>query len=52
MGREIDISPHVKGKSGPRDGVFRIYYCPDAETRLLVIGHAGAHLPTSRTSRL
>ena len=52
MGREIDISPHVKGKSGPRDEVFRIYYCPDAETRLLVIGHAGAHLPTSRTSRL
>lgn len=52
MGREIDISPHVKGKSGPKDGVFRIYYCPDAETRLLVIGHAGAHLPTSRTSRL
>lgn len=51
-GREIDISPHVKGKSGPRDGLFRIYYCPDAETRLLVIGHAGAHLPTSRTSRL
>ena len=51
-GREIDISPHVKGKSGPRDETFRIYYCPDAETRLLVIGHAGAHLPTSRTSRL
>ena len=51
-GREIDISPHVKGKSGPRDGTFRIYYCPDAETRLLIIGHAGAHLPTSRTSRL
>lgn len=52
MGREIDISPHVKGKSGPRDEVFRIYYCPDAETRLLVIGHAGPHLPTSRTSKL
>lgn len=52
MGREIDISAHVKGKSGPRDELFRIYYCPDAETRLLVIGHAGPHLPTSRTSRL
>lgn len=51
-GREIDISPHVKGKSGPRDGLFRIYYCPDAESRLLVIGHAGPHLPTLRTSRL
>lgn len=51
-GREIDISAHVKGKSGPRDELFRIYYCPDAKTRLLVIGHAGPHLPTSRTSRL
>ena len=51
-GREIDITPHVKGKSGPKDEIFRIYYCADVETRLLVIGHAGAHLPTSRTSRL
>ncbi len=51
-GREIDITPHVKGKSGPRDEMFRIYYCADIETRLLVIGHAGAHLPTSRTSKL
>lgn len=51
-GREIDITPHVKGKGGPRDELFRIYYCADIETRLLVIGHAGPHLPTSRTSRL
>lgn len=52
QGREIDIISHVKGKSGPRDERFRIYYCADAKTRHIVIGHAGGHLPTSGTSRL
>lgn len=48
-GKTIDISAHVKGKSGGRDRLLRVHYCPDYENKLIVIGHCGEHLETAGT---
>lgn len=50
-GREIDISPHLKGRQ-PKVDPFRLHFFIDREGRRIVIGHAGAHLETVRTSKV
>lgn len=50
-GREIDITPHLKGRQ-PKVDPFRLHFCIDREGRRIVIGHAGAHLETVRTSKV
>lgn len=47
-GREIDITPHVKfGTRGPK--LLRVYFCPDEESQLLIVGHCGGHLENFST---
>lgn len=55
QGREIDITPHIKGNGvryAGNAGKFRIHFCIDEETRKIIIGHCGEHLKTSGTRRL
>ena len=47
--RTIDISPHVKGTSGPRERPLRVHFYLDHDDKLIVIGHCGAHLDTAGT---
>jgi hypothetical protein len=50
-GRTVSIAPHIKGRPGnPKDN-FRLHYFADAERRLIVIGHCGAHLETVGSSK-
>ena len=51
-GREIDISPHVKGTSGKRTEPLRVHFAVDDATKKIVIGHCGAHLDTAGTRRV
>ena len=50
-GTEIDITPHVKGRSSRPADAFRVNFYVDRERRVIVIGHCGAHLDTSGTRR-
>lgn len=50
-GRDIDITPHVKGKSGPRNGTLRVHFYKDNNKNMIVIGHCGEHLDTAGTRR-
>ncbi len=50
-GREIDISPHVKGKSGRRDALLRVHFCVDRKTGKIVVGHCGEHMETAGTRK-
>lgn len=51
-GKQVNISPHVKGKSGNRDRKLRIHFAVDRNTRKLVIGHCGAHKETAGTRKV
>lgn len=50
-GETVDITPHVKGKSGRRDESLRVHFHLDHDRRKIVIGHCGAHLETAGTRR-
>lgn len=51
-GQTVSIAPHIKGHSGnPKDNI-RLHYYADAERRLIVIGHCGAHLETADSSKV
>lgn len=50
-GRTIDISPHVKGKSGKRNATLRVHFYIDHESKKIVIGYCGGHMKTSGTRR-
>lgn len=51
-GQEIDVRPHIKGRSKNPKYAFRVHYYVDRERRLIVIGHCGGHLTTSGTQRI
>lgn len=51
QGHDIDISPHVKGKSGNRSETLRVHFAPDHTNRKIIIGHCGAHFETAGTKR-
>lgn len=51
-GKEIDIRPHIKGKSKNSKLAFRVHYYVDREQQVIVIGHCGGHLTTSGTQRI
>lgn len=48
QGRELDISPHVKGRG--KRGV-RMHFAVDKESCKVVIGHFGEHMATSGSRR-
>jgi hypothetical protein len=48
-GRTIELSDHAKVGTGPPTNHFRVYWYRDEETRTLVIGHVGNHLPNKMT---
>ncbi len=55
-GREIDITPHIKG-NGARNASrvsdkFRIHFYLDEKNRKVVIGHCGGHIKTAGTGRM
>lgn len=50
-GRVIDISSHVKGKSGNRNALLRVHFCVDRKTGKIVIGHCGEHMETAGTRK-
>lgn len=50
-GRTIDISSHVKGKSGNRDELLRVHFYVDRKTGKIVVGHCGNHLKTAGTRK-
>lgn len=46
-GLKWECAKHLKiGAHGGAEKVLRIYFCEDADTRKIVIGHVGEHLPT------
>jgi len=46
-GHKWECAKHLKvGAHGGAEKVLRIYYCEDPDTRKIVIGHVGEHLPT------
>lgn len=47
--QEVDVSAHVKGRSGNRDALLRVHFFIDREDELIVIGHCGSHLETAGT---
>ena len=46
-GEQVSVVPHIKG----RHGYFRLHFHLDHGNKLIVIGHAGAHLTTAGTRR-
>lgn len=51
-GREISIEPHIKGRdkgSQESETWLRVHFSIDRETKKIVIGHCGKHLPVSST---
>ena len=50
-GETVDITPHVKGKSGRSGETLRIHFYLDHHAKRIVIGHCGAHLETAGTRR-
>lgn len=50
-GKEIDITPHVKGKTGSKGKTLRVHFYIDHENEKIVIGHCGPHLKTAGTKR-
>ena len=50
-GKEFDITPHLKhGNQEPK--LVRIYFAFDEETRKIVIGHIGRHIPNYTSKRI
>lgn len=50
-GREIDITPHIKGNGKVPAHPFRLHFYVDRDGSKIVIGHCGGHLTTSGTRR-
>ena len=48
-GKEIDISPHIKGRN--IKAAFRLHFYIDRDEEKIVIGHAGEHMDTTGTPR-
>jgi HPt (histidine-containing phosphotransfer) domain-containing protein len=48
-GKKIDISPHLKYGRDPGN-TLRIHYCALTDDKVIVIGHCGDHLNTTRTN--
>jgi len=51
-GREISIEPHVRfDRSEKKTGAAyqRLYYCYDAETRMILVGYVGNHMDNHST---
>lgn len=48
-GKEIDISPHIKGRN--IKAAFRLHFYIDRDEEKIVIGHAGEHMDTAGTPR-
>ena len=47
--RSIDISAHVKHRNS-KPNLLRVHFYPHREKKLLIIGHCGDHLDTSKTN--
>ncbi len=54
QGREISIEPHVKTATGNQSDAnfIRAYFAWDEQTKRLVIGHAGGHLPNYTSQKI
>ena len=50
-GEKLDITWHVKGKSGRKDASLRVHFAKDTQNKKIVIGHCGAHMETAGTRR-
>ena len=50
--REIDITPHIKGRDKNPKFTFRVHYYVDRDDQKIVIGHCGEHLETSGTQKI
>lgn len=50
-GEGIYVYPHIKGHSNSTKDAFRVHYYVDRKSRIIVIGHCGAHLDTAGTSK-
>lgn len=48
-GKEVDISPHIKGRNVKT--AFRLHFYIDRDEEKIVIGHAGEHMDTAGTPR-
>ena len=48
-GKEVDISPHIKGRNVKT--AFRLHFYIDRDEEKIVIGHAGEHMNTAGTPR-
>ena len=51
-GQTVSIAPHIKGRSGNSNDHFRLHYYADAERKVIVVGHCGAHLETAGSSKV
>jgi hypothetical protein len=52
-GKEIDIEKHVGAGNRVNDPEsIRVYYCYDKETKMIIIGHCGSHIPNFTTQSL
>ncbi len=50
-GQEFDITPHVKyGNAEPK--LLRIYFAFDEDTKKIVVGHIGKHIPNATTKTM
>lgn len=51
LGKEVDITPHVKDGNKPPN-IIRVYFYPDKEREIIVVGHCGGHLDNYTTKGL
>lgn len=50
-GREIDITPHIKGTGKVPAHPFRLHFYVDRDESKIVVGHCGGHLTTAGSRR-
>lgn len=48
-GERIEIGPHVKHGTAP-GRILRVHYCAHPRHKLIIVGHCGDHLDTSRSN--
>ncbi len=51
-GRSLNITPHVKGKTGNRNAPLRVHFAIDKQTEKIVVGHCGEHMETAGTRKV
>lgn len=51
-GAERDMTAHVKGRGTKAGSTLRVHFLADYDRRLIVIGHCGEHLRTTRSRGL